>query len=231
MGTESLGNQDNSYGMLRVHLSVRPDPDSNCAVLVQGKHDGKVLQNTIRTEKHGNQSFGCRTSIVEANSGEERFCESDINHHCICPIFRNHECVWEIQGISRQTIKIMVKVPDKETIRQIITDLRSRSATVSLQSIIPSNNEGSIDQRVFDVSEKTTKQAEAIQVAIKKGYYDTPRKVDLETVADVLGISKSAASQRLNAAESKLVHQFVQVLDKGELRMESKDVSTWAVGD
>lgn len=231
MGTVSSGHRDGSSGMFRVRLSVRPDPDLNCAVVVHGENDGKVLQNTIRTQKHGNQPLGCRASFVDTDSGEERFCESDISHHCICPIFHEHECVWEIQGISSQRIKIMVKVPDKQTIRHIISDLRSRNATVSLQSIIPSDAEGDIDQRVFDVSEITTKQAEAIQVAIKKGYYDTPRKVDLETVAEVLGISKSAASQRLNAAESKLVHQFVQAHAELGSKIEPKGISKFATGD
>ena len=56
-----------------------------------------------------------------------------------------------------------------------------------------------------DVESLTPKQWEALELAYEAGYYDQPRSVDLETLADELEISKSAVSQRLRAAEGVIV--------------------------
>lgn len=56
-----------------------------------------------------------------------------------------------------------------------------------------------------DVESLTPKQWEALELAYEAGYYDQPRSVDLETLADELEISKSAVSQRLRAAEATIV--------------------------
>ncbi len=56
-----------------------------------------------------------------------------------------------------------------------------------------------------DVESLTPKQWEALELAYEAGYYDQPRSVDLETLADELEISKSAVSQRLRAAEGTIV--------------------------
>ena len=232
METGSYRSRDGPREMLRVVLCVVPDPESDCSVAAQADQGGKVVQNTFQTREDEKTSQGCRALFVQSETGEERFCETEINQRCICPIFHDYKCVWEIQEVSNGRVKIVLNVADRHIIRDIVRDLRDRNANVSLQSIIPSNaDKGGLNQGFIDVNEITGKQAEAMEIAIKNGYYENPRKADLDAIADVLGISKSAASQRLNTAESKLVHQFVQVLDKGELRMESKDVSTWAVGD
>ncbi|AEH37134.1 helix-turn-helix domain-containing protein [Halopiger xanaduensis] len=62
----------------------------------------------------------------------------------------------------------------------------------------------------IDVGEVTPKQWEALELAGELGYFDRPRRVDLETLATVLSISKSAVSQRLRAAESTLIQAVVE---------------------
>jgi predicted DNA binding protein len=41
------------------------------------------------------------------------------------------------------------------------------------------------------------------------GYYEQPRTTDLGAIADELGVSESAVSQRLNNAETKLVEAYL----------------------
>jgi len=69
------------------------------------------------------------------------------------------------------------------------------------------------DGTTVDDSAVTDKQREAIRTAYALGYYETPRSADLGDVADELGVSKSAASQRLNAVASKLVVGLLQSKD------------------
>lgn len=56
----------------------------------------------------------------------------------------------------------------------------------------------------------TDKQREALTLALEEGYYERPRKSDLGDLADGLAISKSAVSQRLRTAETKLIKSAFQ---------------------
>nr|WP_303651838.1 helix-turn-helix domain-containing protein [Halovenus rubra] len=56
----------------------------------------------------------------------------------------------------------------------------------------------------------TDKQRETLEFALHEGYYERPRKVELSTLAKQLGISKSATSQRLRTAETKLIRNVFE---------------------
>lgn len=58
------------------------------------------------------------------------------------------------------------------------------------------------DGRDFDLTES---QREALVAAFKKGYYDDPRKISLEELADDMGISTTAGSGRLRRAAARLI--------------------------
>lgn len=51
------------------------------------------------------------------------------------------------------------------------------------------------------------RQREAVEVALDLGYYDHPRNVTHEAVAERLGCSASTASEHLQKAESKLIER------------------------
>lgn len=51
------------------------------------------------------------------------------------------------------------------------------------------------------------KQDEAIRLAYRNGYFDVPRKVDINSLADQVGISDTAFSQRLRRGLSKILEQ------------------------
>jgi len=65
------------------------------------------------------------------------------------------------------------------------------------------------EQPIGDYEEKLTpKQAEIIKMAIALGLYDTPRQASLDTVAEIFGISKAAAHNRMKAAEKKILSMY-----------------------
>ena len=51
----------------------------------------------------------------------------------------------------------------------------------------------------------TGKQKRAIELAIEKGYYKTPRQIDLRKLAKIMDISLATYQQHLRAAEEKLI--------------------------
>jgi predicted DNA binding protein len=62
---------------------------------------------------------------------------------------------------------------------------------------------------IGDYEEKLTpKQSEIIKMALALGLYDTPRQASLDTIAEIFGISKAAAHNRMKAAEKKILSMY-----------------------
>lgn len=57
-----------------------------------------------------------------------------------------------------------------------------------------------------------TRQQELLQVGLELGYYDLPREVTLQELADEIGIAKTTASQHLRKAEANIIEFFVRYL-------------------
>ncbi|MCU4925264.1 helix-turn-helix domain-containing protein [Halobacteria archaeon AArc-dxtr1] len=53
-------------------------------------------------------------------------------------------------------------------------------------------------------------QRQALRAAVDRGYYETPRAIDLTQLAAELGIPRSTLSYRLQRAESELARTFVR---------------------
>jgi len=56
----------------------------------------------------------------------------------------------------------------------------------------------------------TSKQKQAIQLAMKKGYYEFPRKIDLVRLAKLSGVSRPSFQERLRKAEKKVIPVFTE---------------------
>ncbi len=52
-------------------------------------------------------------------------------------------------------------------------------------------------------------QRAALQAAVERGYYETPRRIDLSGLAEELGVPRSTLSYRLRRAEAELATAFV----------------------
>ncbi|OTF00623.1 helix-turn-helix domain-containing protein [Halorubrum sp. SD612] len=51
-------------------------------------------------------------------------------------------------------------------------------------------------------------QREVLNVAVERGYFETPREVTLDEIADELGVPRSTASYRLRRATAELAKRF-----------------------
>ena len=58
----------------------------------------------------------------------------------------------------------------------------------------------------------TLQQLKIIKVAYKHGWYDTPKKVSIRDLSDLIGISKSSIAEQLVKAEEKVVGSFISRL-------------------
>ena len=57
--------------------------------------------------------------------------------------------------------------------------------------------------------EMSPEQRAVLRAAVERGYYETPREIDLDELADELGIPRSTLSYRLRRAEAALATSFV----------------------
>lgn len=201
--------------VLRTQLAIEPHPDSSCAVINTGEEATDVTHqlkggSASDTGEFDSTECECHTEIdFGPDADQDRaYLKSAVSNHCICPIFEEHDCIPRIKGVRSGSMVAVLSIRRREVLRDIISDLRAVGGTVSVDWIVDGTDAGSTTE--IDVSTITDKQREAMECAREMGYYETPRKADLGDVAEELDISESAASQRLNAAETKLVTSFLE---------------------
>lgn len=199
---------------LRARLRVEPPSSAGCELLSAASDSGSVRQSISCPDGEcPDQSCECHAEVASAEDPEHpQLLSKEVTNSCVCQTFRNHSCVSEIERVQDGELVFSVTIQGRDELRDIVSDLRKTGATVRLQRLVDLGSGAAAGSRVDDTP-VTDKQREAIRTAYELGYYETPRESGLGDVADELGISKSAASQRLNAVASKLVVGLLQTED------------------
>lgn len=196
--------------ILRAQLAIEPHQDSMCGVIDAGT-EAKAVTHHLKTDADADSDLDCGECHTEISYTDDRnraYLKSAVTTRCICPVFEEHDCIPKIKAVRSRSIIVTLTIPHREILQDIIADLRTVGATVSVDWLVRGSDTESTAE--IDVSTITDKQQEAMETAKELGYYETPRRADLGDVATDLGISESAASQRLNAAETKLVQAFLE---------------------
>ena len=186
---------------LRATIAVTPSA-GGCVVADVAPETANVRRSTTRREDC--RSCQSEVTVLEAGETTTRYVQSSMTDDCICAILGRHDCVSELVGIRDGSLRFSLVMADRSTLQDVIGTIRETGATVKLERI---RRGDAADGRTLelDADAITEKQREAVDLAIEAGYYETPRRADLADLADRLGVSKSAVSQRLNAVETTLV--------------------------
>jgi predicted DNA binding protein len=107
--------------------------------------------------------------------------------------------VVEFAGIDGEW-HLDLRFPSRDAVTAFHDACREKGIAVTVTRI--SERPGSAAQ-----SELTSKQHEALLVAYERGYFDIPREVTLTDLAEQLGISTQALSQRLRRGNRTLVRE------------------------
>jgi predicted DNA binding protein len=91
---------------------------------------------------------------------------------------------------------------DKEPLMQILERL-PKEFQIELKSITQTKIDDIFLPHIMP--KLSTKQEHAIHLAVKRGYFDFPRKINLDQLAKEMKISKPTLQQHLRIAEKKLV--------------------------
>ena len=194
---------------LEVKLEIEPHEETDCTV-VNYEHEVAEITQRLKQEDCGGDGTRCQTAVTLESSRKE-FLTNSTDRRCICPVFEETDCIPELETVRDGSLFVSLIVPDRTELGHTIDRLRDVGARVSLRRITRFDEDGGTTVEL-DVSEVTAKQFEAIEIAVSEGYYDAPRRTDLADLADQLGVSKSAVSQRLNTVEAKLVRSLAEEL-------------------
>lgn len=194
--------------LVRAQLAIRPHPSANCAVVQHGGAAEELTQS-LTFDPGGDDDASDREchTLMSYSDRPQSYRTAEVERNCICPVFEEHDCLTEFRDVSDGALTVVASVPSRETLRSLVSDLRDIGATVAVEWLVKDEQRDGTTE--IDVSSITTKQREALETALELGYYDSPRDADLGDCAEALGISKSAVSQRLNTAETKLVRSFI----------------------
>ena len=96
---------------------------------------------------------------------------------------------------KREPLNKVIKILQKERKGKLISIQQKRIKSISVIKLHP---------------ELTGKQKQAIELAIKHGYYHSPRKTDLPSLAKLAGVSYSTFQVHLRKAEEKLIPYFFE---------------------
>ncbi|MDR1404534.1 MAG: helix-turn-helix domain-containing protein [Candidatus Methanoplasma sp.] len=89
--------------------------------------------------------------------------------------------------------------PNAERVRNLIERLGEIGVSVRRKSTINANLATLLSDR----------QEEAVRVAIENGYYEVPRKINIDGLCRIMGCSKSTLDVTLRNAERKIMNQHV----------------------
>jgi predicted DNA binding protein len=101
-------------------------------------------------------------------------------------------------------LRVSLTVADRDTLLEMMAAIDDRNVPVRTEDIFRLSLHET-ETATLDLKKLTDKQRETLEIALRTGYYEQPRKADLSDLADEIGVSKSAVSQRLRSAEAKII--------------------------
>ncbi|EMA27456.1 helix-turn-helix domain-containing protein [Halobiforma nitratireducens] len=100
--------------------------------------------------------------------------------------------------------QMKVRFPDREGLCEGYDRLVERGVDADLRRV------SDVRQRTEVESRLTPEQREALEAALEYGYFEIPRSVSMEELADELGISHQALSERFRRAYETLVNDELE---------------------
>jgi predicted DNA binding protein len=113
----------------------------------------------------------------------------------INPIFVNPKeakHIWHLGSFDRNVLEKILKLAEKNLNAELLKFKEEKLANISITKIRPN---------------LTEKQKKALDLAMKEGYYEVPRKTELRKLAKARGIAFSTFQVHLRKAEEKILSQ------------------------
>jgi predicted DNA binding protein len=106
-----------------------------------------------------------------------------------------------------------MRVTEEKRVYSAIADQENIEKLLSVLQLIGEIENVSVQQATYEahgvLSCLTARQKDVLVLAKKMGYYDYPRKVNGEALAEAVGISKAATIEHLRKAEARIMSQIL----------------------
>ena len=150
---------------------------------------------------------------VEALVGQDCattvFAEHDMGPNCIGPVFQAAKCYPRVKTVEDDSLSVRLVLPDREVLTSIVDSIRQRDLDISIVQLADLNADAVGKQSVVcDLSILTGKERAALELAVERGYFQTPHTLKLEDLAKEFEITDSAFSYRLRSAQAKIINSL-----------------------
>ena len=196
----------------RLELRIRPGDAYSCPLTRPFGSPGGDFGTSHRLEgtdvsdiQFARSESGCLIDFLLESGEVVSTSGRGKNASCLCDTFQRFDCVPKYTDVSDGWLYVTTHISDRSRIRPLVTELQSTVESVAVDRLVISEPGNCGDLTLFDRSTLTEKQREAVEVAVERGYFTSGADVHLEEIAGELDISKSALSERLRTAQSKLV--------------------------
>jgi O-6-methylguanine DNA methyltransferase len=100
---------------------------------------------------------------------------------------------------------------------------RLRPRLVSRRRLTASRLREELDRLLPEQPLLTSRQSDVLLTAVRRGYYDIPRRIDVMGISKELSLGRSTVEEHLRAAESIVVRSAVKLIDLGSRASGSED--------
>ncbi len=163
--------------------------------ILQGKEENKKKfikalkreKSVVKLEQNGNYIFTLNEEPLEKQYYSPVFDPKIIQ---VKPVAQRADGFedWELASWDKKTLMRIMDVPVFDV--ELIYVKQTLLADIFLPHIYP---------------KLAPKQREAIELAVKNGYYDYPRRINLEELAALSGVRRQSFQENLRHAEKKLI--------------------------
>jgi predicted DNA binding protein len=188
-------------------LSTVPDLSVSCASLVTAGETAPLPLLWFQTDAP--ETLASALASDPTVAGADPLVHTDDRHlyrmewtpdiRSLCQILLNTQAIL-IDACANETHwTVEILYPDRENIRQTSEFCEHYNLSFEIDSL------RSLDPDQTTQCGLTSAQYEALTVAYQHSYFTVPREVDLNDIADELGVSHQAVSERLRRAHHTLI--------------------------
>lgn len=112
-----------------------------------------------------------------------------------CRSFATSECFLVSAKSTPEGLVEWKVLSSGDGLKKLLKNLEEGGVEADIQSIIELSDESALTHR----------QEEILQIALEKGYFDYPKKIDIAELARLLGISKPTLSEILRRGQKKIL--------------------------
>ena len=153
----------------------------------------KKSKETVRFEQEGN--------FIINITKQPLFTEPVYDPEIIRPnpviINKTGYHIWDLASFDRKILEQVLDFSEKYLGAKVLKFREEKISNISFTSLLP---------------ELTDNQKKAMEIAINQGYYNYPKKIKMEKLAKLMGISYSTFQAHLKKAEGKLLPSIYEEL-------------------